>query len=89
MSVVEISATATACIALAGVIASAVRWFVRLKRQDREINNIKQENMLIVCALSACLDGLTQRGAKHSVSKAKKELDDYIIAQAHSQSEVI
>ena len=45
--------------------------------------------MLIVCALSACLDGLTQLGANHSVSKAKKELDDYIIAQAHSQSEVI
>ena len=39
--------------------------------------------MLIVSALSACLDGLTQLGANHAVTAEKEKLDKYLIEQAH------
>lgn len=83
--IIQVSAVATAAGVLIGGIISAVRWFDRQKKQDEEINKIKRENMLIVYALSACLDGLTQLGANHSVTKAKQQLDEYIITQAHGQ----
>lgn len=86
--IVQISAVATALGVLFGAVISAVRWFDRQKKQDDEINKIKRENMLIVYALSACLDGLTQLGANHSVTKAKDQLDEYIISQAHGQKKV-
>lgn len=82
---IQMSAIIAAVSALAGAIISAVRWFDRQKKQDEEINKIKRENMLMVYALSACLDGLTQLGANHSVTSAKEKLDKYIIEQAHGQ----
>lgn len=81
--IIQIAAAATALGVLTGAVISAVRWFDRQKKQDDEITKIKRENMLIVCALSACLDGLTQLGANHSVTTAKQKLDEYILSQAH------
>lgn len=66
-----------------GTIFAAFRWFERQSKQDSDIQNIKKENMMIVSALSACLDGLTQLGANHSVTTEKEKLDRYIIEQAH------
>lgn len=86
--IVQIWSVATALGVLFGAVISAVRWFDKQKKQDDEINKIKRENMLIVYALSACLDGLTQLGANHSVTKAKDQLDEYIISQAHGQKKV-
>ena len=66
-----------------GAVFAAFRWFERQSKQDSDIQNIKKENMMIVSALSACLDGLTQLGANHSVTAEKEKLDRYIIEQAH------
>ncbi len=85
--IINISALIAAVIAIVGAFATAVRWFDNQAKQDREIAKIKRENMLIVAALSACLDGLTQLGANHSVTLAKHELDEYLNEQAHGQTE--
>ncbi len=72
-----------AVIALFGVIFAAYRWFLRQKKQDDDIQQIKVEQTLLVYALSACLDGLEQLGANHTVPKAKDKLEKYINQQAH------
>lgn len=66
-----------------GAVFAAFKWFDRQSKQDSDIQNIKKENMMIVSALSACLDGLTQLGANHSVTAEKEKLDRYILEQAH------
>lgn len=66
-----------------GAVFAAARWFERQSKQDVDIQNIKKENMMIVSALSACLDGLEQLGANHSVTAEKEKLDRYILEQAH------
>ncbi len=81
--ITAISAACAACAALCGSVAAAVRWFERQAKQDEDIKSLKKENMMIVSALSACLDGLKQLGANHSVSTEKEKLDRYIIEQAH------
>ena len=55
------------------------------KDQDDDIKAIKREQTLIVYSMRACLDGLQQLGANHTVPDAKDKLDKYINQQAHDQ----
>lgn len=55
-----------------------------LKEQHKtDVHKLKEENCLICFALSACLDGLQQLGANHTVPIAKEKLDKYLNQQAH------
>ena len=73
--------------ALLGYCVKSVKWYLRQAEQDKDIKAIKKENTLIVYALSACLDGLEQLGANHTVPVAKEKLNKYINQQAHDQLE--
>ena len=53
------------------------------KDQDKDIKEIKRENSLIVESIRACLDGLEQLGANHTVPAAKSKIDQYLIDKAH------
>lgn len=55
------------------------------KSQDTDIALIKKEQTLVVYAMQACLDGLQQLGANHTIPEAKAKLDKYINQQAHDQ----
>lgn len=66
-----------------GLIFKVYKWCMRQEKQDEEIKQIKEEDTLICYALSACLDGLMQLGANHSVPDAKEKLDKYLNKQAH------
>lgn len=53
------------------------------EHHEADVHRIKEENCLICFALSACLDGLQQLGANHTVPIAKDKLDKYLNQQAH------
>lgn len=55
------------------------------KTQDTDIATMKKEQTLLVYAMQACLDGLQQLGANHTIPEAKAKLDKYINQQAHDQ----
>ena len=79
--------TVSAAAVIIGMALSVHRWYLTAKEKDeahdRKIAQIKEENRLIVYALSACLDGLMQLGANHDVPEAKKKLDEHLNEQAH------
>lgn len=77
----------TALATIFGMIFAVYRWFLRQNRDTEEIMRLKKENSLICFALSACLDGLIQLGANHSVTVAKEKLDKYLNQSAHGQIE--
>ena len=54
-------------------------------REERreEIKKINKENTIICYALMACLDGLQQLGANHTVPKAHAMLSDHLNQAAH------
>ena len=79
---------------LIGIILKVHKWYLVQENQTNQITDlrkdhnadikrIKEENALICYALSACLDGLGQLGANHSVPDAKAKLDKYLNQQAH------
>lgn len=73
--------------AIFGLIFAVYRWYLRQNKDTEEIKHLKKENTLICYALSACLDGLVQLGANHTVPKAKEKLDKYLNQSAHGQDE--
>lgn len=48
-----------------------------------DVKSIKGEQKLTYTALSACLDGLEQLGANHTVPVAKAQLTDWLNERAH------
>lgn len=79
---------------LIGIILKVHKWYLTQENQtnqiadlradhNTDIKRIKEENALICYALSACLDGLSQLGANHTVPIAKAKLDKYLNQQAH------
>ena len=73
----------TALGVIIGFIVKAHKWYLKQEKQDEEIRRIKEEDTLICFALSACLDGLMQLGANHTVPNVKDKLDKYLNQQAH------
>ena len=82
-TIITAAAIITALGVIFGVVFAVYRWYLKQEKQDKDIAHIKEENTLIVFALSACLDGLQQLGANHTVPIAKDKLDKYINQQAH------
>ena len=82
-TIITIAAVITALGVVFRVIFAIYKWYLKQEKQDKDIAHIKEEDTLIVFALSACLDGLQQLGANHTVPIAKDKLDKYINQQAH------
>ena len=82
-TIITIAAVITALGVIFGVVFAVYRWYLKQEKQDKDIAHIKEEDTLIVFALSACLDGLQQLGANHTVPIAKDKLDKYINQRAH------
>ena len=82
-TIITIAAVIGALGVIFGVVFAVYRWYLKQEKQDKDIARIKEEDTLIVFALSACLDGLQQLGANHTVPIAKDKLDKYINQRAH------
>lgn len=85
--IITAAAVIGAVVTIFGIIFAAYRWYLRQNKDTEEIKRLKKENTLICYALSACLDGLMQLGANHTVPKAKDKLDKYLNQSAHDQLE--
>jgi hypothetical protein len=81
--IITAASVVTAAGVLIGFFCKIHKWYLKQEKQDEEIKQIKEENTLICYALSACLDGLMQLGANHTVPVAKDKLDKYLNKQAH------
>lgn len=93
-TIITAGAVITALGVIIGVILKVHGWYLRQGEQDEalkelkkhheeDLKRVREENTLICYALSACLDGLQQLGANHTVPDAKEKLDKYLNQQAH------
>ncbi len=90
--IITFAAVVAAIVALFGYYNKVHDWIRHQEEQDKRMDKIEhdaaavqKELALIVRGLSACLDGLNQLGANHTVPDAKKQLDEHINRQAHGQ----
>lgn len=78
-----VSAIMAAIGVIFGAIFAVYRWYLRQKDQDKDIKALKDEQTLICYALRACLDGLEQLGANHTVPDARERLEKHLNIEAH------
>ena len=93
-TIITTAAVIAAAIAIVGYYNKVYSRVKHQEEQDKRMDKIeraaateRKELTLIVYALSACLDGLGQLGANHTVPVAKDKLDKYINKQAHQQED--
>lgn len=84
-TIINVAALVTALITIGGILFSIFKWFQKQKQQDIDIKSMKEENTLLCYGLMACLDGLQQLGANHTVPVAKDKLEKYLNQKAHDQ----
>lgn len=93
-TIITAGAVLAAVLAIGRVASKVHKWYLHQNHQDRVLNELKahheedmkrirDENRLICYALSACLDGLIQLGANHTVPDVKTALDTHLNEQAH------
>lgn len=82
-TIITAGAVLTALGVIVGLILKVHKRYLEVQVLKKEVAELKEEDRLICFALSACLDGLIQLGANHSVPKAKDKLDDYLNQMAH------
>jgi hypothetical protein len=81
--IIAAASLVTALGVIFGFVFKVHKWYLKQEAQDKEIQRIKEEETLVCFALSACLDGLMQLGANHTVPIAKEKLDKHLNQQAH------
>ena len=83
--VITAASLITALGIIIGFVCRIYKWYLKQERQNEEIKKIKEEDTLVCFALSACLDGIIQLGANHTVPIAKEKLDKHLNKTAHKQ----
>ncbi len=82
-TIITAGAVASALLFLGGLIIKVYKRTAKVKALEDEVASIKKEDALLCFALSACLDGLMQLGANHTVPIAKEKLDKHLNQSAH------
>ena len=77
-AVIRAGAVIAALGSATGAAAAIIKWFVRQRRQDEDIRDIRREQCVMSYALLACLDGLKQLGANGNVTDAHNRLEKHI-----------
>ena len=85
VDILKVAEILAALAAVGGAVFGVVKWVLRQNKQDEDICSMKEEQTLICFALKACLDGLEQLGANHTVPVAKDKLEKYLNQKAHDQ----
>ncbi|MBE6639788.1 MAG: hypothetical protein E7616_10175 [Ruminococcaceae bacterium] len=93
-TIITAGAVFSAVLAIVGALLKIHGWILRQelqnktleelkKHHEKDLKRVREENTLICFALSACLDGLQQLGANHTVPLAKEKLDKHLNEEAH------
>ena len=86
-TIVTTASVVSALVVIFSAIFAVYRWYLRQNRQDVDIKKIKDEQCLLTYGILACLDGLQQLGANHSVPEVRSRIEKHINKQAHEQED--
>ena len=86
-NIIQIAAVLTALGTIVAAITAAVKWFARQKRQDEDIQAIKEEQYILSCAILACLNGLKQLNCDGEVTTAHDKLAKHLNKKAHDMGQ--
>ena len=83
-SFVAAAAVVGAVVVLLNYIKKVFGWFDKQEKQDKEINDIKEEQALLTEGILACLKGLSEQGCDGAVTAAINKIETHINSKAHA-----
>ena len=87
MGITELILTIASIITALGIITGAVfsgyRWYLKQIKQDQDIMEIKQEQVILIHGVLACLKGLKEQGCDGPVTSAITEIEVHLNKRAH------
>lgn len=86
-TIITAASLITALAVIFSTVFSVYRWYLKQNKQDNEIKKIKEEQCLLTYGIMACLDGLQQLGANHTVPEVRMRIEKHINKQAHDQED--
>ena len=72
---------------LGGILLNRIFDRLKVNTLEKKMEVSEEERCLLCYGLAACLDGLTQLGANHTVPVAKEKLDKYLNKKAHGMED--
>lgn len=82
-TIIKAASLLTALGLIVGGIVKMAKFKTQQEHNTHDIKEIRGEQKLVFTALCACLDGLQQLGANHSVPVAKAKLEEWLNDKAH------
>ena len=72
-----------AAVVVFGAVFAAYRWVLKQNKQDDEIKDLKEEQMVICYGVLAALKGLQEQGCNGPVTHAINEMEKHLNKKAH------
>lgn len=82
-----LAAVLTAAGTIGGIVLSVYRFYLRQKKQDQELADMRAELQILCFGMRACLSGLREQGCNGPVTEALAALDKHLNKQAHTVAE--
>lgn len=80
---VSLAAIITALGVIFGAVFAGYRWYLKQNKQDDDIKEIKEEQLILTTGVLACLKGLKEQGCDGPVTEAIIKIETHLNEQAH------
>lgn len=82
-TLLSLAAISGAFVAVISYIRKIFGWFDRQEKQDKEIQDMRDEQALLTEGVLACLKGLQEQGCDGEVTKAISKIETHLNQKAH------
>jgi len=82
-TIITAASIITSLVVIFGVIFTIYRWYLKQEKQDKDIRDIKEEQILLTVGVLACLKGLKEQGCDGPVTDAIVQIEEYLNHKAH------
>lgn len=82
-TLIAAAAVLAAVTAIFGAIFGVYRWYLKRQKNDKDIQELKEEMGLLTYGVLCCLKGLKERGCNGPVTEAISKIEKHLNEQAH------
>jgi len=82
-TIITAAAIITSLVVIFGAIFTIFRWYLKQEKQDRDIKDIKEEQLILTIGVLACRKGREEEGCDGPVTDAIGSIEAHINKQAH------
>lgn len=83
--IIRVASIITALGVIGSVLFTAFKWYVKQKRIEKDVKEIKQEQFVLTKGILACLKGLQEQGCNGPVTESIGLIEQHLIEKAHDQ----